>query len=213
MSKIQFRLAKPSDAKQIAELHYNVRDTYSVGYFAQMGKAFLKKYYEIVLDDPYEVVVCAEENGKLCGFCSASLDINKQMERMNQKKLSLLISAIPSFICKPSLIFATLKRYKVARGKDDEKLIPKSGARCEYWMWDAENKNGSYSVALWNLYLEILYKLGVKSFPLDVDDVNEKVMQFHLLNKAKVTEHITLSDGRERTLLEYDLKERFAKKK
>lgn len=213
MSKIQFRLAKASDAKKIAELHYNVRNTYSVGYFAQMGKAFLKKYYEIVLDDPYEVVVCAEDNGKICGFCSATIDINKQMNRMNRNKLSLLISAIPSFICKPSLIFATLKRYKVARGKDDEKLIPKSGARCEYWMWDADNKNGAYSVALFNLCLEIIYKLGVKNIPLEVDDVNEKVMQFHLLNKAKITEHITLSDGRERSLLIYDLKEKFAKKK
>lgn len=212
MSKIKFRLAKPSDAKKIAELHYRVRDTYSVGYFAQMGLPFLKKYYKVVLDDPYEVVVCAEDDGVLCGFCSASLDINKQMEHMNKKKLTLLISAIPSFIVKPSLIGATIKRYKVSRHQDDEKLIPKEGARCEYWMWDANNKNSAYSVALWNTYLEILYKLGVKKFPLDVDDVNQKVMKFHLLNKAVATEHITLSDGRERTLLEYDLAARFAKK-
>lgn len=212
MANIRFRLAKPSDAKQIAELHYNVRDTYSVGYFAQMGLGFLKRYYEIVLNDPYEVVVCAEENDKICGFCSASLDINKSMERMNRKKLSLLVSAIPSFICKPSLIVATIKRYNVSRGKDDEKLIPKSEARCEYWMWNAGNKNGAYSVALWNLYLEILYKLGVRILPIDVDDINQKVLQFHMLNRAKKTDHITLSDGRERTLLKYDLKERFAKK-
>ena len=212
MSKIQFRLAKPSDAKAIATLHYKVRDTYSVGYFAQMGLPFLKAYYNVVLNDPYEVVVCAEEDGKLCGFCSASLDINKQMERMNKKKFSLLWPALSSFIAKPSLIKATIKRWKVSQHKDDEKLIPKEGARCEYWMWDASNKNSAYSVALWNAYLQILYILGVKKFPLDVDDVNEKVMKFHLLNKAVATEHITLSDGRERTLLEYDLVKRFQKK-
>ena len=212
MGKISFRLAKPSDAKQIAELHYRVRDTYSVGYFAQMGLPFLKAYYKVVLNDPYEVVVCAEEDGKLCGFCSASLDINRQMERMNKKKFSLLWPALSSFITKPSLIKATIKRWKVSQHKDDEKLIPKEGARCEYWMWDASNKNSAYSVALWNAYLQILYILGVKNFPLDVDDVNEKVMKFHLLNKAVATEHITLSDGRERTLLEYDLVKRFQKK-
>lgn len=211
MSKIQFRLAKPSDAKAIATLHYKVRDTYSVGYFAQMGLPFLKAYYKVVLNDPYEVVVCAEEDGQLCGFCSASLDINKQMERMNKKKFSLLWPALSSFIAKPSLIKATIKRWKVSQHKDDEKLIPKEGARCEYWMWDASNKNSAYSVALWNAYLQILYILGVKKFPLDVDDVNEKVMKFHLLNKAVATEHITLSDGRERTLLEYDLVKRFQK--
>lgn len=212
MGKIKFRLAKPSDAKEVATLHYNVRDTYSVGYFAQMGLPFLKAYYKVVLNDPYEVVVCAEEDGKLCGFCSASLDINKQMERMNKKKFSLLFPALSSFIAKPSLIKATIKRWKVSQHKDDEKLIPKEGARCEYWMWDASNKNSAYSVALWNTYLQILYNLGVKKFPLDVDDVNEKVMKFHLLNKAVATEHITLSDGRERTLLEYDLEKRFQKK-
>ena len=212
MNSIRFRLAKPSDAKQIAELHYRVRNTYSVGYFAKMGLPFLKQYYKIVLDDPYEVVVCAEDDGVLCGFCSASLDINKQMERMNKKKWSLLIAAIPSFILKPSLIRATYKRYRVSMHQDDEKLLPKDGARSEYWMWDASNRNPSYSVALWNTSLEILYKFGVKKFPIDVDDVNEKVMKFHLLNKAVVKEHIKLSDGRERTILEYDLAERFGKK-
>ena len=107
MGKIQFRLAKPSDAKAIATLHFKVRDTYSVGYFAQMGLTFLKAYYKVVLNDPYEVVVCAEEDGLLCGFCSASLDINKQMEIMNKKKFSLLWPALSSFIAKPSLIKAT----------------------------------------------------------------------------------------------------------
>jgi len=212
MGKIQFRLAKPSDSKEIAELHYRVRDTYSVGYFAQMGLPFLKQYYRIVLDDPYEVVICAEDDSKICGFCSASLDIEKQMLRMNRKKFQLLLAAIPSFIIKPSMIKATYKRYKVSRKKDDEKLIPQAGARCEYWMWDADNKNSAYSVALWNTYLQVLYNLGVKVLPLDVDDVNDKVMKFHLLNKAEATEHITLSDGRERTLLQYDLVKRFQKK-
>ena len=209
---IRFRLAKASDVKQIAELHYRVRDTYSVGYFAQMGFSFLKRYYKIVLDDPYEVVVCAEDDGIVCGFFSASLDINKQMERLNKKKWLLLIAAIPSFILRPSLIRATYKRYRVSRHQDDERLLPKEGARSEYWMWDASNRNSSNSVALWNTSLDILYKLGVKKFPIDVDDVNQKVMKFHLLNKAVVKEHIKLSDGRERTILEYDLAERFGKK-
>ena len=209
MSNIRFRLAKPVDAKALARLHYDVRDTYSVGYFAQMGLPFLKAYYKVVLSDPYEVVVCAEEDGKLCGFCSASLDINKQMELMNKKKFLLLWPALLTFIGKPSMIGATIKRWKVSQHKDDEKLIPKEGVRCEYWTWDANNKNSEYSVALWNAYLQILYTLGVKKLPIDVDDVNKKVMKFHLLNNAVATEHITLSDGRERTLLEYDLEKRF----
>ena len=47
-----FRLAKPSDAKQIAYVHYHIRDKYDQGFFAQVNYAFLKQYYKVVLIDP-----------------------------------------------------------------------------------------------------------------------------------------------------------------
>ena len=37
MSEIKFRLAKPSDAKQIAYVHYHIRDKYDQGFFVQMN--------------------------------------------------------------------------------------------------------------------------------------------------------------------------------
>ena len=213
MSEIRFRLAKPSDRKQIAALHYKVRDSYSVGYFSQMGKSFLNQYYKIVLDDPYEVFIVAEDlTGKIQGFCSATLDVNKQFERMRKYKILMGLSAIPSFLRKPSLIKETFKRYNATKGKGEDKYIPKSGARCEYWTWDYDNKDSASSVALFNIYLAVLHQLGVEKFPLDVDLVNKKVLAFHKLNKAKVVEEIVLSDGRPRALMEYNLKERFTKK-
>lgn len=59
MSNIRFRLAKPSDAKQIADCHWHVRDRYSTGIFLSLGKVFLTTFYKITLNDPYEMVVCA----------------------------------------------------------------------------------------------------------------------------------------------------------
>jgi hypothetical protein len=214
MASIKFRLGKPSDAKQITDLHYKVRDSYSTGYFSQMGKLFLKEYYKIVLNDPWELFVVAvdSENDNIQGFCSASLDVVKQFELMRRHKIRMGLAALPTFICKPQLIAETLKRYKATKGQSEEKYIPKTGARCEYWTWDYDNKDSASSVALFNLYLEILYKLGVESLPLDVDHVNKKVLAFHKLNKAVVDEQITLSDGRDRSLLHYNLKQRFAKK-
>ena len=68
MSSIKFRLAKPSDAKQIANCHWHVRDRYSRGIFLSLGEGFLRSYYTIILNDPWEVIVCAEKNKKIIGF-------------------------------------------------------------------------------------------------------------------------------------------------
>lgn len=211
---MRYRLGKLSDLNQIVDLHFKVRDTYSVGYFSQMGKSFIKQYYRIVLDDPYEVFICAEDDsGTIRGFCSASLDVVEQFKRMRKHKFRMALSALPSFIVNPKSIRETWKRYNSTKGENDEKFIPKEGPRCEYWTWDSDYKDSASSVALFNIYLSILYQLGVKSLPLDVDIVNENILLFHKLNKAEVVENITLSDGRQRTLLRYDLTARFSKNK
>lgn len=75
MSNIRFRIAKPSDAKQITDVHWHVRDRYTEGMFLSLGRSFLKTYYKIILNDPWEVVICAvKEDGKIVGFSSASQD-------------------------------------------------------------------------------------------------------------------------------------------
>ena len=91
MANIRFRLAKPSDAKQIAYVHLHIRDKYDQGFFAQVNYSFLKQYYKVMLNDPNEVIVCAEdENGLIVGFSSGSLDASKQMKSMRDNKFSFL---------------------------------------------------------------------------------------------------------------------------
>ena len=86
MSEIKFRLAKPSDAMQIAEVHYHVRDEYGEGFFAHVNKDFLKQYYKIILNDPYQIVVCAELDHKIIGFSSGSLDVSQEFKGFRKHK-------------------------------------------------------------------------------------------------------------------------------
>lgn len=206
-----FRIAKLSDLSQIAKLHFKVRNTYSTGYFSKMGYSFIKQYYKIVLNDPYEVFVCAEdENNVIRGFCSASLDVVKQFSRLRKRKFQMGIAAIPTFLLKPYLVKDTIKRYIATKRQTDDKFIPRVGARCEFWTWDAEFKDSASSVALFNVFLSILYQLGVNHLPLEVDLLNNSVYHFHKINKASVIEEIVLSDGRKRILMSYDLKKRYS---
>ena len=109
MANIRFRLAKPSDAKQIAYVHLHIRDKYDQGFFAQVNYSFLKQYYKVMLNDPNEVIVCAEdENGLIVGFSSGSLDASKQMKSMRDNKFSFLWPLFTSAISNPKLIKAAI---------------------------------------------------------------------------------------------------------
>ena len=120
MSNIKFRLAKPCDAKQIANCHWHVRDRYTKGIFLSLGKSFLITYYKIILNDPYEIVVCAEkDNGKIIGFSSATLDAEKQATNLRSHKFQLAFSATWAIICKPFLLKEVWNRYKALKGSKD----------------------------------------------------------------------------------------------
>lgn len=208
-----YRIAKPSDYKKIADLHYKVRNTYSVGYFSQMGRAFLREYYRIILNDPYEIVVCAEtDDGAIVGLNSATIDVKKQFERMRRYKWRLAIFAIPSFIKKPSLIRKTWERFKATKGDDSEKYIPNDGARNEYWTWDAKVKDPLSSVQFSSIMPKIQYALGVKEVIGEVDEVNDKVLKFNLKTGHELVRRVKLPDGRTRLILRLDLEKKFASK-
>lgn len=113
MAKYKLRLAKPSDAKEIANLHYSIREQGAPGIFAMMGKPFLKKYYKIVLNDPNEVVICAEnEKGQIVGFNSSTLDAKAQMDNLRRKRVQLAFAAFTSILANPKLIKPLFDRYK-----------------------------------------------------------------------------------------------------
>lgn len=203
---MKYRLAKSFDYKAIADIHYAIRETYSVGIFSQLGKPFLKQYYRIILNDPNSVVVCAEnEEGIIQGFCSATLDIEAQMDNLRTYKLSLGFAAITSIINKPSLIKHLFDRYRIIKKDTVIKIISSKGARSEYWAWRSTNQDSVSSVEMYFAQLNILKALGVKELYGEVDLVNKKILRFQQANGGEIIEQITLPDGRERVILKTPL--------
>lgn len=209
MSNIRFRLAKPCDAKQLADCHWHVRDRYTKGIFLSLGKSFLREYYKIILNDPYEVVVCAEtETGKVIGFSSATLDAAKQAENLKRHKVRLGLAAVGAIICKPSLLKEVWDRYKsLSNSKDAPSFVHTEGVRGEYWCWLKEYEDGFKSVEVGKAKENIIHDLGYKELFFEVDKFNKRVYKFYTkIEKCEPLEEVTLPDGRERVLFKKNLK-------
>lgn len=211
MSKIRFRIAKPSDAKQIANVHWSVRERYSEGIFLNLGKAFLKRYYKIILDDPYEVVICAEnEEGVVLGFSSATQSVESQSANVRKHIVSLGFSAFFSLFLNPKLIKEVWIRYRSMRGdKDAPKFVGNSGCRGEYWCWLKDGEASMMSSRVDTIRNLVLADLGEKYMLGEVDKKNEKVLQYQCgVNGAEVIDEIKLPDGRERVIFKMNLKKK-----
>lgn len=200
-----YRLAKSNDYNVLADIHYSIRNTYDVGIFSKLGKSFLKTYYQILLNDPYSVVICAEKDGFIYGFCSATLDINAQMKRLKNKKFHLGLAASLSIIKNPTIIKHLYHRFKHINDDFEQIIISKNGARSEYWAWRSSHTDPISSVQMYNAKLNILKSLGVKDLYGEVDLVNKNILKFQLANGSKIISKHILPDGRERVFLKTSL--------
>ena len=206
MSEIRFRLAKPSDAKQIAYVHYHIRDKYDQGFFAEVNYSFLKAYYEVVLNDPCEVVVCAEdENQKIVGFSSGSLDSERQFQMMRKKKARFVWPLLTSAVSKPQLIKNAFDRFKSTQGESSQKFITTKGARLEYWGWLPNRDDSDLSPKMQELLFYVMKLMGATQLFFEVDKINKRIFKFHKINGAEEVNTFTMPDGRERVELVYDM--------
>jgi len=206
MSNIKFRLAKPSDAKQIAYVHYHIRDKYDQGFFAQVNYAFLKQYYKVVLNDPCEVVICAEdENQKIVGFSSGSLDSERQFKMMRKKKFCFVYPLLTSALAKPKLIKSALDRFNSTKGKSNQEFVTTKGSRLEYWGWLPGRNDSDQSVKMQDLLFYTMKLLGAEKLFFEVDKVNKRIFKFHKINGAEEVKTFIMPDGRERVELVYDM--------
>ena len=207
MSEIRYRIAKPSDAKDIANLQCHVRDRYEKGISLALGKRFLEAYYKVVLNDPWEVVVCAvNEKNEMVGFASTSMDAQKRFANIRKHRLALGWAAIKSVILHPSLLKALWQRYQsLDNTKGGTKFVNTEGARGGYWCW-LKSDNSLKSFEMSTIKNNILKELGLKELFFEVDKFNKAVYNFHLkVNKAEPIEEIKLPDGRERVLMKKTL--------
>ena len=208
MNEIRFRLAKPIDAKQIARCHWHVRDRYSQGIFLSLGEGFLRTYYRIILNDPWEVVICAEnEDGKIIGFTSATINGRAQADNLRKHKIRLGLAAAKAIILHPHLAKEVWLRFKSLKAEENgPKFVTIDGVRGEYWCW-MKDEDSLLSVEMDHAKNHILYDLGYRECFFEVDKFNKQVYKFHLkVNKAEPREEITLPDGRVRVLFRVKLK-------
>lgn len=203
MDEIRFRLAKPCDAKQIADVQMHVKDRYNEGIALALGKRYLTAYYKIILNDPWEVFICAvNESGDIVGFISDSLDAKARFENIKKHRLRLGFAAMTSLIFHPSLIKEVWLRYKSLDSKNSkEKFVHTEGVRVGYWCW-LKSDDSLRSIDLNRANGAILRALGVKVIHFEVDKFNKAVYKFNIkVNKAEPVEEITLPDGRVRVLM------------
>jgi len=207
MENIKFRLGKLCDAKQVAYVHYHIRDKYNQGFFAQVNYKFLVQYYKIMLNDPNEVIICAEDyNNNIVGFSSGCLDSNKQFNAMRKKKYIFIFPLIASAICNPYIIKSAIDRYRSTKGKSKNNYITAHGARAEYWGWLPNRDDSDMSLKMQEVWLLIMKILGAQEIHFEVDKVNKRIYKFHKINGAKELNSHILPDGRERVDLVYDLR-------
>lgn len=203
---MRYRIAKRSDYKRIADIHYQIRDFYPVGIFSQLGKPFLRKYYRIMLDDPNEIILCAvNDNGLIIGFSSTTLDAEAQVKNFRRHRFGFAFAAAGSILRNPSLVRSLYQRYKSTSSNARNHFVTGHGVRGEFWGWDNSQKDSIAALELFEVGMGIVHSLGVKEFHIEVDTINKKIFLFHKLNGAKIVEQITLPDGRERVLMRYDV--------
>lgn len=204
-----YRLAKPCDFKEIANIHLAIRDSNSLGIFSQLGKSFLRQYYKIILNDQNEIIICAKnEYGKILGFCSSTMDAKHQLSTIRKHKLSLGFAALRSIIFRPLLLKELISRYNSIRGNKGKNFIFTEGAREEYWAWSPIYKDSISSIEMHETLLKILRDLGVLHLNFEVDMINRKIFLFHMWNNAELIKIIVLPDGRERAFMRYHLLDR-----
>ena len=211
MSEIKFRLAKPSDAKQIADCHWHVRDRYTTGIFLSLGKGFLKAYYKILLNDPYEVIVCAErEDGKIVGFSSMTIDAAAQAKNLRSHKIKLGLAALKALLLNPKLIREVWLRYKsLSSNNEGPSFVHTEGARAEYWCWLKSERDSSRSTDLAVITKKILANLGIVTVYSEIDKSNKRVFnyftKYYKEHTIEIIDEIVLPDGRQRVLLKETL--------
>ncbi len=202
MGKIKFRLAKPSDAKQIANVHWHVRDRYTDGIFLSLGKGFLSAYYEVVLNDPNEIVVCAEnENEKIVGFSSGTLDAASQSRMLRKNVIKLGFWAMLGILRHPQFLKGVWLRYKSLQDNDAPQFVHTEGPRTDYLCWEKNEPNSIATMSMEKIKLNIMYEFGVREVYFETDKQNERLYKYYLRDNAvELVREYRIPDGRIRGL-------------
>ena len=172
----------------------------------RLGPAFLSQYYRVLIDAGSSIILCAsDDTGQLIGFVAGSLDAKTRLTALKRNRLRLLIASLPALIHQPALIREVYARQN-SRSVDESEAgyVVQSGAHEEFWAWLPDRGNGAIELHL--KWLSLMRLLGAQTISGEVDKVNDVIVSAHRMLGACVVKEFTTPDGRERLLIQYQLK-------
>jgi hypothetical protein len=204
---MKYRLANRRDIQQLARLHVCCSEKQPGGFMFLLGLKFLIRYYRVLIDEGCAVIICAvDDTDQIIGFVAGSLNAEKRLLALKGNRLSLFVAALPAFFRRPSLIRQVLSRQNAGSADESSSgYVVQSGAHVEFWAWQPERKGGG-AVQLFLKWLALMRLLGVQTVSGEVDKVNDVIMKTHKILGAKLGKAFTTPDGRDRFLIEYNLK-------
>jgi hypothetical protein len=204
---MKFRLAKKCDSKELAILHMECSRDQAGGFMHNLGINFLIRYYKIILNNKYSLVLVAEDtDGRILGFHSGTLSTEEHLSQLKKNKLILALSIIPKFCLNPSIIREVLKRYfSISKISSLNDFGVKEGVRGEYWCWSTNNSNPMGAISLYEKWFNLVKELGVDKVFIEVDTINKRILGFHKSKGAEIIRQIDLFDGRKRLIMMYKL--------
>lgn len=198
-----YRLAKKTDIDQLVNIHIECSLKQKDGFMYRLGPCFLKKYYQILLEEKNSIVlICEDLNGKICGFHSGSISPDEHSHALKNKSLILFSTLIFKIITNPRLLFEIVNRRKsLSKNTNHISYSSNLGPRAEYWAWSTSYNGENESLILKENWCKILQVLGYDYYYLEVDSNNKLVFNYYKLQNAEVIEELLLKDGRKRFIL------------
>ena len=204
---IIYRIAKVSDARSLAKVHFICVRHQKGGFFNKLGITFMIRYYKIILSNKHSIVLLAEDQNQKClGFHSGTLKMEEHLIQLKKNKFSLGLAVLPQLFMNPKLIYEIIMRYlSISKLNSKHEYGVKFGARGEYWCWLPNDSNAIEAINLFNKWFNILRELDIKNVFFEVDIINKRIFSFHKKNGAEVIRDIDLLDGRKRSIMVYKL--------
>ncbi|MGH8068513.1 MAG: hypothetical protein ACRERE_25415 [Candidatus Entotheonellia bacterium] len=200
---MKFRIAKPSDAPQIARAYKTCYNSAPNAFLPTLGERFLRQYHRILLSEPASIGLVAEDDaGKVVGFACGTLDASSHLARLKKAKWKLALSALPAIVKNPKLIRAMRERMSAPSASSGENgFVVANGCRLESWGWIESNRAGGQSIQLLRAWLDTSRALGARDIWLEVDQ--DHVGRIHKMMGAQPYREVVTRDGRRRRIMRY----------
>jgi hypothetical protein len=204
-ASMHYRLAAICDAKDLARIHDVCSRDQPGSFMFQLGPRFLKQYYRLFIKEKKAVILCGlNEEGKLIGFVSGTLDAAESVENLRKHKIRLFLAASIATLRRPRLLAGLFSRYwSISRRADQEEYMINSGARCTCWAVLPEARANMGAVTLLRTWLAVMRALQAGRIRMEVDCDNTRSEMVHRLLGGRLVHEYRTPDGKPRVLMEY----------